>query len=235
MKMNKLLFGLSTICMASVTGLTAFSLSQETSNVSFSEPSLTNASYTLENWQYDGWCKNAGVQGRGSLARVFMFHSVGEGKRNNVKLAILLFQMNEQSDVSEDLLYTIDPATNRPTLLSNGQFNDKNPYGWPDGQLAIYKVGFIIGNFTFNGDVLDGGIEETTLDNFEVTSFTVLTNIRSSEPYIEEAAGTYYGRNDTTHENRVFTSEEIIGDYQGDYPYTGIEIKSISVTYSCSY
>ncbi len=233
MKMNKLLLGLSTICMASVTGLTAFSLSQETSNVSFSESSLTNASYTLENWQYDGWCQNAGVQGQGSNARVFMFHSIGEGKRNNVKLAILLFQRDEQSEVSEELLYLYNPATDRPKISSQGQFYDKQPYGWPDGLLAIYKVGFIIGNFTFNEDV--GGIEETTLDNFEVTSFTVLTNIQSSEPTIEEAAGTYYGRDDTMHDNRVFTREETIGDYQGKYPYTGIEIKSISVTYSCSY
>lgn len=220
--------------MASVTGLTAFSLSQETSNVSFSEPSLTNTSYTLDNWQYDGWCQNAGVQGQG-CARVFMYHSVGEGKRNNVKLAILLFQMNEQSDVSEDLLYMFNPATDRPTLSSRGEFYDKQPYGWPDGQLAIYKVGFIIGNFTFEGDVLEGGIEETALDNFEATSFTVITNLRYSEPYIEEAAGTYYGRDDTFIEDRPFTSEETIGDYQGNHPYTGIEIKSISVTYSCSY
>ncbi len=55
------------------------------------------------------------------------------------------------------------------------------------------------------------------------------------EPHIEEAAGTYYGRDDYFIENRPFTSEETIGDYQGNHPYTGIEIKSISVTYSCSY
>ncbi len=221
--------------MASVTGLTAFSLSQETSNVSFSEPSLTNASYTLENWQYDGWCKNAGVQGQGVCARVFMFHSVGEGKRNNVKLAILLLQRDEQSDVSEDLLYIFNPATDRPTLSSRGEFYDEQPYLWSNGQLAIYKVGFIIGNFTFTGDADDGAIEETSLDNFEATSFTVITKLRYSEPHIEEAAGTYYGRDDYFIEDRPFTSEETIGDYQGKHPYTGIEIKSISVTYSCSY
>ena len=233
MKMNKLLLGLSTICMASVTGLTAFSLSQETSNVSFSEPSLTNASYTLDNWQYDGWCKNAGVQGQGACARVFMYHSVGEGKRNNVKLAILLYQRDEQSEVTEELAYSAVPETNRQTILSTGGFYKEQPYGWAYGQLAIYKVGFIIGNFIFNDDI--DGIEKTTLDNFEVTSFTVITNLRYSEPYIEEAAGTYYGRDDTFIEDRPFTSEETIGDYQGNHPYTGIEIKSISVTYSCSY
>ena len=231
--MNKLLLGLSTICMASVTGLTAFSLSQETSNVSFSEPSLTNASYTLDNWQYDGWCKNAGVQGQGACARVFMYHSVGEGKRNNVKLAILLYQRDEQSEVTEELAYSAVPETNRQTILSTGGFYKEQPYGWAYGQLAIYKVGFIIGNFIFNDDI--DGIEETTLDNFEVTSFTVITNLRYSEPYIEEAAGTYYGRNDAFIVDRPFTSEETIGDYQGNHPYTGIEIKSISVTYSCSY
>lgn len=219
--------------MASVTGLTAFSLSQETSNVSFSEPSLTNASYTLDNWQYDGWCKNAGVQGQGACARVFMYHSVGEGKRNNVKLAILLYQRDEQSEVTEELAYSADPINNRPTLLSTGGFYKEQPYGWAYGQLAICKVGFIIGNFIFNDDI--DGIEETTLDNFEVTSFTVITNLRYSEPYIEEAAGTYYGRDDYFIEDRPFTSEETIGDYQGNHPYTGIEIKSISVTYSCSY
>ena len=235
MKMNKLLLGLSTICMASVTGLTAFSLSQETSNVSFSEPSLTNASYTLDNWQYDGWCKNAGVQGQGACARVFMYHSVGEGKRNNVKLAILLYQRDEQSEVTEELAYSADPINNRPTLLSTGGFYKEQPYGWAYGQLAIYKVGFIIGNFTFEGDANDGGIEKTSLDNFEATSFTVITNLRYSEPYIEEAAGTYYGRDDYFIEDRPFTSEETIGDYQGNHPYTGIEIKSVSVTYSCSY
>ena len=233
--MNKLLLGLSTICMASVTGLTAFSLSQETSNVSFSEPSLTNASYTLDNWQYDGWCKNAGVQGQGACARVFMYHSVGEGKRNNVKLAILLYQRDEQSEVTEELVYSADPINNRPTLLSKGGFYKEQPYGWAYGQLAIYKVGFIIGNFTFTGDANDGAIEETSLDNFKATSFTVITNLRYSEPHIEEAAGTYYGRDDYFIEDRPFTSEETIGDYQGKHPYTGIEIKSVSVAYSCSY
>lgn len=235
MKMNKLLLGLSTACMISVTGLTAFSLSQETSNVSFSEPSLTNASYTLTDWQYDGWCKNAGVQGQGTCARVFMYHSVGEGKRNNVKLAILLYQRDEQSEVTEELAYSAVPVTNRQAIYSTGDFYKEQPYGWADGQLAIYKVSFIIGNFAFTGDANDGAIEETSLDNFEATSFTAITNLRYSEPRIEEAAGTYLDREDTFIEDRPFTSEETIGDYGGKHPYTGIEIKSISVTYSCSY
>ena len=228
------LFILSSIASISLAaGLVLISRGVNNSNNVLADSNENVGNYTITNWAYDGWCKNT-YTGYQEYARAFMFHSTGEGVRNNVKLLVLLYQPQEDIEVSENLTYKV--VNGMPSILTTSTYGWQEGFdpAWPeDSALSIYKVRFFIGDYDFTGNESEGRIEnETPHTNFNNVTFSIGTTMTYSKPSDDQ--GGYYYRVDFEY-NKTFTSNETIGYYPGDYPHTGIAINSVSVSYSCNY
>ena len=204
----------------------------------------TNAEYTISTWEFDGWCKNAGIVGYYEQGRVLMFHSTSTGAgagakvRSDVKLAVILNQRDDQDDVTGAIDYTI--INGMPSIVCDENLNyingDKNYHAWPAEYLAIYTVRIMIGDFTFTGDSEEGTLTENEeYGNFTLKSFFINATLTYATPGDDPAGN--WERYDLTY-SRVFNqTQTVIGDYEGasSQPHVGFKIDSIMVTYGCSY
>lgn len=188
----------------------------------FANRQQTNAEYTISTWEFDGWCKNAGIDGYYEQGRVFMFHSssngAGEGVkvRSDVKLAIILTQMTDQDDIFGAMDFT--EVNGMPSLVCNDHLNYvkdglNNPV-WPANYMAIYTVQIMIGDFTFEGDE-DSGVltEKNELNNFVLKSFFVNATLTYCTPGDDPAGN--WERYDHTYARTFTQTQTEIGDYEG--------------------
>lgn len=97
--MNKkgLLLAVSLLSVSAVAAVTLMGF-RTNESLAFANRQQTNAEYTISTWEFDGWCKNAGIDGYHEQGRVFMFRSTSTGAgqgvkvRSDVKLAVILNQ-----------------------------------------------------------------------------------------------------------------------------------------------
>lgn len=206
----------------------------------FASGQQTNAEYTIATWNYEGWCQNASIEGYQENGRVFMFSSTSTGAdpgvkvREGIKLAVILIQRDDRDDVSETLRYSV--VGNSPSILHNEDSKFVNGAGnnpvWPAEYLAIYKVRILVGDLEldYEKEILT---EKTAPENFTVKSLFVNTTLTYSN-WGDDPAGNWETFDHET--PYMFNSnEKEIGNYEGTYPYTGIKISTIMVTYGCSY
>ena len=232
------LLSLSAVAVAVLTGVKA------NDSPVFTNAQQTNAEYTISTWEFDGWCKNAGIDGYHEQGRVFMFHSTSTGAgqgvkvRSNVKLAVILNQRDDQDDVTGAIDFTI--INGMPSIVCDENLNyvngDHNYHAWPAEYLAIYTVRIMVGDFTFTGDS-DSGIlyENEEYGNFTLKSFIVNATLTYATPGDDPAGN--WERYDHTY-SRIFNqTQTTIGDYESvnSQPHVGFKVDSIMVTYGCSY
>ncbi len=205
----------------------------------FANGQQTNAEYTIATWEYDGWCKNAGIIGYGEQGRVFMFHSSSKSAkvRSDIKLAVILNQRDAQDDIEGDMIFT--EVNGMPSLVcSDHLYYAEDEYHhavWPAKYMAIYTVRIMIGDFTFEGDSENGQLTEKTLSNFDLKSFSVNATLTYASPS-DEQPGFWY-RTDHTYIRTFTQTQTEIGDYEGAsfQPHIGFKVDSLMVTYGCSY
>ncbi|MDY6431021.1 MAG: hypothetical protein SPL00_04455 [Bacilli bacterium] len=243
--MNKrgLLLAGSLLSLSAVVAVTLVGF-KTNGSLAFANRQQTNAEYTISTWEFDGWCKNAGIYGYGKQGRVFMFHSssngAGEGVkvRSDVKFAIILSQMTYQDDIIGDMDFT--EVNGMPSLVCNDRLNyvkdELNNPVWPANYMAIYTVQIMIGDFTFDGDE-DSGVltEKNELNNFVLKSFFVNATLTYCTPGDEQPGN--WERHDLTYVRTFTQTETQIGDYEGQshQPHVGFKVDSLMVTYGCSY
>ena len=240
---KRLLIAGSLLSLSAVAIVALASVGMKESSVFATQPE-PNAEYTISTWEYDGWCKNAGIQGYYEQGRVLMFHSTSNGAgqgvnvRSDVKLAVILNQRDDQDDVTGAIDYTI--INGMPSIVCDENLNyvngDHNYHAWPAEYLAIYTVRIMIGDFTFEGDSESGVLTENdNFNNFVLKSFLVNATLTYATPGDDPAGN--WERYDHTY-SRVFNqTQTTIGDYESvsAQPHVGFKVNSLVVTYGCSY
>lgn len=239
MNKKRLLLAGSLLSLSAVAVVTLMGFNANDSLV-FANGQQTSVEYEIATWHYDGWCQNASIGEYQEDGRVFMFSSTSTGAdpgvkvREGIKLAVILIQRDDRDEVSETLQYSV--VGNSPSILHNE--NSKFVKGggsipvWPAEYLAIYKVRILVGNLELD---YEKGIltEKTAPENFTVKSLFVNTTLTYSN-WGDDPAGNWETFDHET--PYLFNSnEKEIGNYEGTYPYTGIKIGTIIVTYGCSY
>lgn len=243
MNKKRLLLAGSLLSLSAV-AVVAFAGFNANDSFVFANGQQTNAEYTISTWEFDGWCKNAGITGYYEQGRVFMFHSsstgAGEGVkvRNDVKLAIILTQMTDQDDIEGDMIFTV--VNGMPSLVCSNHLyyveDEKHNPVWPANYMAIYTVQIMIGDFTFEGDSESGVLTENdNFDNFVLKSFFVNATLTYAAPD-DDQAGNWH-RIDYTYPRTFTQTQTEIGDYGGasSQPHVGFKVDSLMVTYGCSY
>lgn len=232
------LLSLSAVAAATLVGF------KTSGSFAFASGQQTNAEYTISTWEFDGWCKNAGITGYYEQGRVFMFHSsssgAGEGAkvRGDVKLAVILNQKTDQDDIFGDMIFTV--VNGMPSLVCSNKLyytedEHHNPV-WPANYMAIYTVHILIGDFTFEGNSETGVLtENNNFDNFVLKSFVVNATLTYAMPD-DDQAGNWH-RIDYTYPRTFTQTQTEIGDYDGEssQPHVGFKVDSLMVTYGCSY
>lgn len=239
--MNKkgLLLASSLLSLSAVAVVTLVGFKTNES-LTFANGQQTNAEYTIGTWEFDGWCKNAGITGYYEQGRVFMFHSSSKSTkvRSDVKLAVILNQKTDQDDIEGDMDFTV--VNGMPSLVCSDNLyyaedGLHNPV-WPDKYMAIYTVRIMIGDFTFEGDSESGVLTENdNFDNFVLKSFFVNATLTYSTPGDDPAGN--WERYDHTYVRTFTQTQTEIGDYEGhsSQPHVGFKVDSLMVTYGCSY
>lgn len=237
--MNKkgLLLACSLLSISSV-AVVAFAGFNANDSLAFANGQQTNAVYAISTWEFDGWCKNAGITDYHEQGRVFMFHSYSNSDkvRSDVKLAVILNQKTDQDDIEGDMIFTL--VNGMPSLVCGDDLSypkyEPDPV-WPDKYMAIYTVRVMIGDFTFVGDSESGQLTEKTLSNFDLKSFFVNATLTYAVPS-DDQPGDWY-RTDHTYKRTFTQTQTEIGDYGGasSQPHIGFKVDSLMVTYGCSY
>lgn len=239
MNKKRLLLASSLLSLSAVAAVTLVGFKTNES-FTFSNGQQTNAEYTIATWEFDGWCKNAGISGYYEQGRVFMFHSSSKSAkvRNDVKLAVILTQKTDQDDIFGDMDFTL--INGMPSLVCSDHLyyvedEHHNPV-WPANYMAIYTVQIMIGDFTFEGDS-DSGVltENDNFNNFVLKSFIVNATLTYAAPD-DDPAGNWH-RIDYTYARTFTQTQTEIGDYGGhsSQPHVGFKVDSLMVTYGCSY
>lgn len=239
MNKKKMLLASSLLSLSAVAIVTLVGFKTNDSLV-FANGQQTNAEYTISTWEFDGWCKNASIDGYYEQGRVFMFHASSNGGkvRSDVKLAVILNQMTDQDDIEGDMDFTL--VNGMPSLVCNDHLHyvedeHHNPV-WPANYMAIYTVRIMIGDFTFDGDS-DSGIltENEEYGNFTLKSFVVNATLTYATPD-DDQAGNWH-RVDLTYPSTFSQTQTVIGDHRGhsSEPHVGFKVDSLMVTYGCSY
>lgn len=228
----------------SAVAVAGFTVIKPNNSPAFANVQQTYAEYTISTWEFDGWCKNAGITGYHEQGRVFMFHSTSNGAgggvkvRSDVKLAVILNQMTDQDDIEGDMIFTV--VNGMPSLVCSDHLyyaedEHHNPV-WPAHYMAIYTVRIMIGDFTFEGDS-DSGVltENDKYGNFTLKSFIVNATLTYAAPD-DDQAGNWH-RIDYTYPRTFTQTQTEIGDYGGasSQPHVGFKVDSLMVTYGCYY
>ena len=239
MNKKKMLLAGSLLSLSAVAIVTLVGFKTNDS-LAFANGQQTNAEYTISTWEFDGWCKNAGIIGYHEQGRVFMFHASSNGGkvRSDVKLAVILNQKTDQDDIEGDMIFTV--VNGMPSLVCSDHLyysedGHHNPV-WPANYMAIYTVRIMIGDFTFDGDS-DSGIltENEEYGNFTLKSFVVNATLTYAAPD-DDQAGNWH-RVDLTYPSTFTQTQTVIGDHDGhsSEPHVGFKVDSLMVTYGCSY